>query len=104
MKRIVASLTIITLMSIASVSYADKYYKKGRHSRGSGYNAPVIIKIFLGHDRRAPVWSGSYSKRHSPEYRYVGHRPRNKSYGYRKFRWKRFDAPYREFRRHRFDW
>ncbi len=104
MKRVVISLTIVTLLSIASVSYADKYYWEERYSRNAGYNAPVIIKIFLGHGRHAPIWSGSYVQRHFPEYRYIRHKPHKKRYGYRKFKWKRFDAPYREFRRHRFDW
>ncbi len=63
MKKVFAGLMVLSMLSIASVTYADRDGRHERHNARVNHDTPTIVKLFFGF--------GGY-----PEYRGERHRPR----------------------------
>ncbi len=63
MKKVLAGIMVLSILFIASVTYAERDGRHDRHRARADHDTPTIVKLFFGF--------GGY-----PEYRGERHRPR----------------------------
>jgi hypothetical protein len=95
MKKLLIGLTVISLLSIASVTYAGNDFRHERHVVRSGYDSPVIVKIFFGFGKHSSYWGDRHNHRYVEKRTYFKRRPYWKRAGYmKKFYRRGYDRPF----------
>ena len=64
MKKVLIAVTVVSLLSIASIGSADRGNRHERQRVRSNHDSPVIVKLIFGSSR----YSDYREKRHRPRY------------------------------------